>query len=116
MLEKVDGEEQIIMAKLLAIAAILFCAIALTAQEPQKAGKNISRSGNPPDSKADADDSRADLAKMRALLGQMQRNVAFVSAGDTPLKHQFELEIEMWQLILRDLEGKLNAGQASPAK
>jgi len=104
------------MAKLLAIAAILFCAIALTAQEPQKAGKNISRSGNPPDSKADADDSRAELAKMRALLGQMQRNAAFVSAGNTPLKHQFELEIEMWQLILRDLEGKLNAGQASPAK
>jgi hypothetical protein len=43
---------------------------------------------------------------MQVLLGQMQRNVAFVSTGDTPLKHQFELEIEMWQLLLRDMEKK----------
>jgi len=115
LLEKVDEEEEVIMAKLVRIAAILFCAIALTAQEAQDAGKNIPRPRTPQDTKADANDSRADLAKMRALLGQMQRNVAFVSAGDTPLKHQFELEIEMWQLILRDLESKLNAEPASPA-
>ena len=51
---------------------------------------------------------RTDLEKMHVLLGQMQRNVAFVSAGDTPLKHQFELEIEMWQLLLRDMEKKVD--------
>jgi hypothetical protein len=45
---------------------------------------------------------------MHSLLGQMQRNVAFVSIGDTPLKHQFELEIEMWQLLLRDMEKKVD--------
>jgi hypothetical protein len=45
---------------------------------------------------------------MNALLGQMQKNAAFVSAGDTPLKHQFELEIEMWQLLLRDMEKKVD--------
>jgi hypothetical protein len=36
----------------------------------------------------------------------MQRNVAFVSSGDTPLKHQLQLEIEMWQLLLNDIEKK----------
>lgn len=43
---------------------------------------------------------------MQVLLGQMQRNVAFVSAGDTPLKHQFELEIEMWQILIQDMRKK----------
>lgn len=55
---------------------------------------------------ADAKDVRADLEKMHILLEQMQRNVAFVSAGDTPLKHQFQLEIEMWRLLIGDLEKK----------
>jgi hypothetical protein len=49
---------------------------------------------------------------MQILLGQMQRNVAFVSAGDTPLKHQLQLEIEMWQILLRDMEKK--AGNEAP--
>lgn len=51
-------------------------------------------------------DFAADLQRMRILLGQMQRNVAFVSAGDTPLKHQFELELQMWQLLIQDMEKK----------
>lgn len=53
-------------------------------------------------------DLKTDLDKMRILIEQMQRNVAFVSAGDTPLKHQFQLEIEMWQLLLRDMDRKIN--------
>jgi hypothetical protein len=53
-------------------------------------------------------DLRTDLEKMRVLIEQMQRNVAFVSAGDTPLKHQFQLEIEMWQLLLRDMDRKVD--------
>ena len=52
----------------------------------------------------DAKSLRSDIEKMRVLLGQMQRNVAFVSAGDTPLKHQLQLEIEMWQIVLCDME------------
>src|SRR5690349_15394893 len=52
-------------------------------------------------------DLKADLEKMRVLIEQMQRNVAFVSAGDTPMKHQFQLEIEMWQLLLRDMDRKI---------
>jgi hypothetical protein len=48
---------------------------------------------------------------MRNLLALMQRNVAFVSSGDTPLKHQLELEIEMWQLLIKEMEKK--SGQDS---
>jgi|SRR5690242_1524571 len=56
-------------------------------------------------------DLKSDLEKMRVLIEQMQRNVAFVSAGDTPMKHQFQLEIEMWQLLLRDMDRKVDEGQ-----
>jgi hypothetical protein len=104
------------MEKLVGILVILFCAIAPTAQEVQDAGKNTPSEPTSQYVNKDTNDPRADLAKMRTLLGQMQRNVAFVSAGDTPLKHQFELEIEMWQLLLRDMERKLNAQQNVPAQ
>jgi hypothetical protein len=43
----------------------------------------------------------------------MQRNVAFVSAGDTPMKHQFQLEIELWRLLLRDMDRKINESGAT---
>jgi len=73
------------------------------------------RRPNPPDSTVTAPQSstssnpkeiKTDLERMQVLLGQMQRNVAFVSAGDTPLKHQFELEIEMWQILIQDMKKK----------
>ena len=64
-------------------------------------GENV-----PQSSSSNAADLKTDLERMQVLLGQMQRNVAFVSAGDTPMKHQFELEIEMWQLLIRDIEKK----------
>lgn len=58
-------------------------------------------------------DLKSDIEKMRVLIEQMQRNVAFVSAGDTPMKHQFQLEIEMWQLLLRDLDRKIDESGVS---
>jgi hypothetical protein len=50
---------------------------------------------------------RQDLAHMRVLVGQMERNVGFVDSGQTPLKHQFQLEIEMWNLVLDDMQRRL---------
>jgi hypothetical protein len=103
------------MSKVAAIILILFWASAVTAQSVQEREHSVS--AKPTQSQyTDTNDARADLTKMQTLLGQMQRNVAFVSEGDTPLKHQFQLEIEMWQLLLRDMEKKLNAQQATPAK
>ena len=65
----------------------------------------------------DAEAMRADLAHMRILVGQMQRNLGFVDSGLTPLKHQFELEIEMWNLLINDMQRRLNArsGRLQPA-
>ena len=79
-----------------------------TAQESQP------RATTPSDSDAEA--MRADLARMRNLVAQMQRNLGFVDSGLTPLKHQFELEIEMWNVLINDMQRRLNArsGQLQP--
>ena len=49
-----------------------------------------------------------DLKQMRVLVQQMQTNLAFVTSTQGPLKHQFELEIEMWQLEIARLERRLD--------
>lgn len=59
------------------------------------------------DAGAETGNLRTDLQRMHVLLSQMQKNAAFVSRGDTPLKHEFELEIEMWQLLLQDMDKKV---------
>ena len=53
------------------------------------------------------DDARSlqdDIKRMRVLVQQMQNNLAFVDNSQSPLKHQFELEIEMWKVVISDME------------
>jgi len=50
-----------------------------------------------------------DLEKMRTLIGQMQYNLAAAATGETPLKRQFQLDIEMWQLLLQRMERRLES-------
>jgi hypothetical protein len=57
----------------------------------------------------------ADLERMRGLLNQLQTNLAFVQTTTTPLKHQFELEIDMWQTLLNQMQRRLdNLSGTSP--
>ena len=90
------------------LVLVSLCANALpaTGQEPQENRKSAAQAGTNQTRGGDDKSLRSDVEKMRVLLGQMQRNVAFVSAGDTPLKHQLQLEIEMWQILIRDMESK----------
>ena len=50
---------------------------------------------------------REDIARMRAILGQMETNLAFVDTTQSPLKHQFQLEIDMWNTVITDMERRL---------
>jgi hypothetical protein len=59
---------------------------------------------------------RSDLQKMRVLLNQMQTNLAFVQNTTTPLKHQFELEIDMWQLLLDQMERRVGGMEGRSPK
>ena len=49
-----------------------------------------------------------DLARMKALVQQMETNLSFVDTSQSPLKHQFQLEIDMWRMMIRQMERKLN--------
>jgi len=59
-------------------------------------------------------DMRADLQRMRAILAQMRTNLAFVQTTQTPLKHQFELECDMWEVLIADLEHRVNTTSPAP--
>lgn len=47
---------------------------------------------------------RDDIRKMRALVGQMETNLAFVDNTQSPLKHQFQLDIDMWNIVINQME------------
>ena len=87
-----------------AVFIALICTIAFTTPVAQ----DTSPAANTPAINSDANDLNRDLERMNSLLLQMQKNAAFVSRGDTPLKHQFELEIEMWQILIQDMQRKVN--------
>lgn len=107
---------------ILAVAFFLFLAISSAAQAPSSDQLNQPHVEPPPapvHKEAPAtpvpplppvgQDMRADLMRMRALLAQMRTNLGFVSNTQSPLKHQFELECDMWQILISDLERHLNA-------
>jgi hypothetical protein len=52
----------------------------------------------------DAQALRDDIRKMRALVGQMETNLAFVDTTQSPLKHQFQLDIDMWNVLINQME------------
>ena len=58
-------------------------------------------------SEAERQELEKDLQKMRTLIGQMQHNLAAAATGETPLKRQFQLDIEMWQLLVQRMERRL---------
>ncbi len=48
-----------------------------------------------------------EIAHLRSLVRQMQMNMALVQTTQTPLKHQFDLETEAWQVLLDGMERRL---------
>jgi hypothetical protein len=45
---------------------------------------------------------------MKALVQQMESNLAFVDTTQSPLKHQFQLEIDMWKIVIQQMERRLD--------
>ena len=102
---------------LLTLLALLVPAELVAQDNPGTSAPNARKAGAPSMSarpqQIDALDS--DIARMRSLLSQMQMNLPFVASTENPLKHQFELEIEMWGLVIADLEQHVNALRSSAA-
>ena len=96
------------------IILFVLCSIALLGTAKQNFAANpataqpqaISRPG-PQISAAQAQSLKDDLAKMRSLVKQMETNLSFVDTTQSPLKHQFQLDIDMWRLMIQRMEGRL---------
>jgi GTP1/Obg family GTP-binding protein len=56
---------------------------------------------------------RNDLARMKSLVQQMEQNLAFVDTTQSPLKHQFQLEIDLWRTTINQMERRLQQEHAS---
>jgi len=59
---------------------------------------------------------KSDVQRMRVILNQMRTNLAFVDTTQSPLKHQFELETDMWQMMLDQMDRRIAAMEASKQK
>jgi|SwirhisoilCB3_FD_contig_41_1460613_length_996_multi_2_in_0_out_0_1 hypothetical protein len=106
--------------RLLSLILLLLTFLGLTnrpiraAQKPEaETGQKISpKSGAMSDQDIQA--MRQDVARMKALVQQMQTNLAFVDTSQSPLKHQFQLEIEMWQTMIVEMDRRLDQMSREP--
>ena len=81
------------------------------ASQSVAATENRTVSCGPQPTEAENQELRQDLQQMRSLLDQMQRNLAATATGETPLKQQFRLEIDMWQVLIRRMEKRLGESE-----
>lgn len=59
-----------------------------------------------------ADEAKAlqgDIRRMRVVVQQMETNLAFVDNTQSPLKHQFQLEIDAWNTLINQMERRAQA-------
>jgi hypothetical protein len=52
---------------------------------------------------------RDDVQRMKVLVQQMESNLAFVDTTQSPLKHQFQLEIDLWKTMIDQMQRRLAA-------
>lgn len=98
------------MIALSVLTLLLATPVVLWAQsQPQEAAAKkdeaIAAVASAPDSQQQA--MKDDLQKMQVILNQMRTNLAFVGSTTTPLNHQFELEIGMWQLLIDQMKRRV---------
>lgn len=94
------------------VLVIAFLSIPFAGQEkaPQQQAPHAAQ--HQPATRASAEDIQAlreDLARMNELVRQMESNLAFVDTTQSPLKHQFQLEIDMWRTVIAQMERRLAA-------
>lgn len=105
------------MRSVLLFLALVSCIVPASAARPQSgrisaahaaaAQKTLQGSRGEAARGEDLQALRDDLTRMKALLQQMQSNLGFVDTTQSPLKHQFQLEIDMWQTLIAQMERRL---------
>jgi TolA-binding protein len=104
------------------LIVVVLCTITLLAmqQTPSGASQAAASQANMADSAQNsqlhrfnsADEAKAlegDIRKMRSLVTQMETNLSFVDTTQSPLKHQFQLEIDAWRTVIDQMERRARA-------
>jgi TolA-binding protein len=94
------------------ISAIIFSIVLYTAVVPAAAQPAATRQQAPAatePSQNNVQELRQDVQRMKVLVQQMETNLAFVDTTQSPLKHQFQLEIDMWKTVIAEMERKLDS-------
>jgi hypothetical protein len=104
-------KERTAMRAAIPILLLLFAAPFTNAQQPSKAAHAEAAAATSV-SAEDAQALREDIQRMKSLVDQMDRNLANVSFTQDALKHQFQLEIEMWRLQIAHMERRLGSEPA----
>jgi len=88
----------------------------LTGTSAQNGGNTSSQLGQKNSASDDSSQQAMseDLERMQMVLNQMRTNLAFVGNNTSPLNHQFELEIDMWQMLIDQM--KRRVAQVPPEK
>jgi len=100
--------------------AIISCVLCLSfamlqAQEhvgKAAAGQPQGVAVSPQTTQGDLEALRSDLQRMKGLVQQMESNLAFVDTTQSPLKHQFQLEIDMWKAVIQQMERRLDRAES----
>lgn len=98
----------------IASVVLLLCFV-MQAQDPAALFRGASiRAGGP--GVTDQDDIaalQADITKMRALLTQMEAAFPLVGNTTSPVNHELQLNIEMWQVLLDQMDRHVRGMQKS---
>jgi TolA-binding protein len=98
--------------------AFLICTLLFTTSQStaQSTARSLAQTAAPAsDSSEDIVAMKSDLAKMRVLVTQMQNNLGLTTTSTTPLYHQFELETQMWQLLIAQMERRIERLERNPS-
>jgi hypothetical protein len=62
-------------------------------------------------SQSDIQDLRLQIQDMKIMVRRMERNLTSVDTSQSPLKIQFQLEIDMWNTVIAHMEKRLNSSK-----
>jgi hypothetical protein len=89
------------------LTVLISACLLMTMTEAQQPAPQGSTAPDASKDQAEIAAMKADLKQMRVILNQMANNLAFVSDSQSPLKHQFQLEIEMWQVLMIQMQRRV---------
>lgn len=96
------------------IAAILIFMVltpALIKAQPVSTHTGDGQAAASAPNQSDIQELRQDIQRMKSLVQQMEMNLAFVDTTQSPLKRQFQLEIDMWKTEITRMERRLNSNK-----